>query len=266
MRSWSVDGRDLLWSPDVAVWDAVAPILFPVIGWTQGHVIRVDGRTYPMGVHGFAATRTFDVIEAKDDRLILRDRADETTRENYPFEFALEIAFELRVGGLGCTATVSNAGDVPMPYALGLHPGFRWPAGADAQLTFSTQVEPSVPVITADGLFDTTLRPLEFDGKDLTLTRELMSREALCFLDTRSSTFTYEVEDLGALRLTHENFAHLSLWSRPPAPFLCLESWTGHGDPADFAGELADKPSMRILPPGGSARHRAIYDFTAPSA
>ena len=246
------------------MWDAVAPILFPVVGWTQGRIIRIAGRTYPMGVHGFAGTRSFKIVEAAKGRLILADAADAKTRSIYPFDFGLQIAFELGATTMTCTATVTNEGDSPMPYAFGLHPGFRWPVNADAYLTFSAREGSTVPVITADGLFDTARRSLPFDGLDLPLTPELMSREALCFLDTRSSSFTYAAQDFGELRLAHENFDHLALWSRPPAPFLCLESWTGHGDPAGFSGDLADKPSMRILPPGATARHAARYDFTAP--
>jgi hypothetical protein len=53
------------------------------------------------------------------------------------------------------------------------------------------------------------------------------------------------------------------LWSRPQAPFIALESWTGYGDPWDFEGELFAKPSMILLPAGGRGQHIASYRFTA---
>jgi hypothetical protein len=53
------------------------------------------------------------------------------------------------------------------------------------------------------------------------------------------------------------------LWTKPGAPYLCIESWTGHGDPEGFAGDIFEKPSMRILPPGESARHRVRYAWLA---
>jgi hypothetical protein len=49
------------------------------------------------------------------------------------------------------------------------------------------------------------------------------------------------------------------LWSRPGAPFLCLEAWTGHGDPAGFSGDIFAKPSMQSLFPGESARCAATF-------
>ena len=58
-----------------------------------------------------------------------------------------------------------------------------------------------------------------------------------------------------SIRVTAEDFPHLALWSRPPGPFLCIESWTGFGDLDDFEGDITTKPSMRCLAPGGEARH-----------
>jgi hypothetical protein len=58
-----------------------------------------------------------------------------------------------------------------------------------------------------------------------------------------------------------ENFPHIALWSRSVkgigAPFLCLEAWTGHGDPEGFSGDIFAKPSMRALAPGETARSAA---------
>jgi galactose mutarotase-like enzyme len=48
---------------------------------------------------------------------------------------------------------------------------------------------------------------------------------------------------------------------RPGAPFLCLEAWTGYSDPEGFTGELKDKPGMRLLGAGETARHSATYSF-----
>jgi len=53
------------------------------------------------------------------------------------------------------------------------------------------------------------------------------------------------------------------LWTRPGAPFLCLEAWTGYSDPENFAGELSAKPSMRMLGPGERARHEARFVYRA---
>lgn len=262
LQAWSVAGHDILWTPDRTVWDAVAPILFPVVGWTRGGSIKVDGRSYPLGLHGFAAKRHFAVEVKTPTSLSLVDCSDEHTRALYPFDYRLTIDFALGDETLSCTASVTNEGSRPMPYAIGFHPGFRWPLDRPATVTFDKAEEQSVPVITPDGLFARERRPVALEGRTLTVTRDLMAREALCFLGLRSAGLTYETGGFGRLRIEHEDFPHVALWSRPPAPYLCIESWTGHGDPDDFEGELCDKPSMGLLPPGASARHAARYTFT----
>lgn len=261
LRRWSVAGHDMLWTADATVWDAVAPVLFPVVGWTRGGVVRVDGKTYPLGLHGFASGRTFALADRTDAGLRLVDRADAETRRLFPFDYRLALEFIVSDAALSCTAEVSNEGEEPMPYAFGLHPGFRWPRASEATIAFETAEEPSVPVITTDGLFSRERRQVPLDGRRLAVTRDLMAREALCFLDLQSSRLTYEARGFGRLKIEHENMPHVALWSRPPALYLCIESWTGHGDPDGFEGELRDKPSMRLLPPGGSARHVVRYAF-----
>ena len=261
LRRWSVAGHDILWTPDATVWNAVAPVLFPVVGWTRGGTVRIDGRTYPLGLHGFASERTFTLADRSDASLRLVDRADAESWRLYPFDYRLTLEFAVSDAGLSCVAEVANEGDRLMPYAFGLHPGFRWPQRTDATIVFQTSEEPSVPEITPGGLFANDRRPVPLEDRRLAVTRDLMAREALCFLDIRSAHLTYEAPDFGRLRIEHENVPHIALWSRPPAPYLCIESWTGHGDPDGFEGDLRDKPSMRLLPPGGRARHVVRYAF-----
>src|SRR5262245_33426603 len=88
-QSWSLRGRDLLWQADPAYWERTSPLLFPIVGRARNDTIRVDGRSYRIGIHGFAASKDFSVVEKTDDsvRLILRDDAD--TREIFPFSFEL---------------------------------------------------------------------------------------------------------------------------------------------------------------------------------
>lgn len=56
-------------------------------------------------------------------------------------------------------------------------------------------------------------------------------------------------------------FPHAALWTRPGAPFVCLEAWTGYSDPEGFDGDLVEKPGMRALEPGARSRHDARFDY-----
>ncbi len=263
-RGWSVGDRELLWAPDGIHWDRTAPILVPVCGWTRGGVARVAGDTYPLGLHGFAMGERFEVVSQGADHVTLRLTQSAATLAQYPFPFTLDVTYRLAGAALEVTGLVRNTGDAPMPYAFGLHPGFRWPlAGGDKaahRLVFDAAERAQVPVIAPGGLFSQQMRPVPLDGRMLALNDDLFAREALCFLDAASGGLSFEGPE-GRLRMEWEGFPHLVVWSRPGAPFLCLETWTGHGDPEGFEGDLFDKPSMIILPPGGEGRHKVAYAF-----
>lgn len=256
LQTWSVDGADLLWRGDPSFWDQRSPLLFPVCGWTRGGVARVGGRSFPLGLHGFASRSRFELAEARPERarFVLRDSPE--TRAVYPFEFELAATYVLGARSLEIDIEVHNSGAGEMPYAAGLHPGFRIVKGPESRLAFDQAESPDVPVIGSGGLFSLRRRsaPLE-EGRLLRLEDDLFSREALCFLDVRSRGLRLETARSPALRISWTNFSNIVVWSRVGAPFACVEAWTGQGDPEGFEGDLFEKPGMSILAPGERRRH-----------
>ncbi|GAC1333501.1 MAG: aldose 1-epimerase family protein [Beijerinckiaceae bacterium] len=265
-RSWTIAGVDLLWPGDPAVWAATAPILFPVVGWTRNGRVRVGNQTYPLGLHGFAASSAFEIALAERDRAVLVLEDGPATRTLYPFSFRLDVEYRLTASCIEVALTVRNGGGTAMPYAIGLHPGFRWPfCGSRAQhkIAFSRAERGDVPVITPDGLFSRQRRAVPIEGPVLNLDPTLFASEALCFLDIASRQLLYDNGAGQGLLVSLDDFPHVAFWARPPAPFIAIEAWTGHGDPDDFGGDLFDKPSMIILPPGARRRHGVGYEFLA---
>jgi galactose mutarotase-like enzyme len=264
-RQWRIAGRDLLWPGDPAIWSDISPILYPVVGWTRNGEERVGGRRYPLGLHGFARFETFTVESSAPDfaRLALSDNA--RTRAIYPFPFALAIEYQLSAVALTMAIEVANPGGAPAPYACGLHPGFRWPlaaAGSDGALVrFDRAERPEVPRIAPGGLIGAGARPIPLQGRDLPLTDALFAHDALCFLDCASRSLAFIDASGASITMEYPSFTHAALWTRPGAPFLCLEAWTGYSDPEGFEGELIDKPGMRTLKSGARARHEARFVF-----
>lgn len=268
LRSWEVAGRSLLWSPDPAIWAETAPILFPVVGWTRNARIFVHGRSHPFGLHGFARERPFVVLEQEPARVRLELASSDDTRELYPFDWRLVVEYRLDGPTLVIAMQIHNTGATAMPYACGFHPGFRWPfAGGDPEdyaILFDRPERADVPVISADGLFTHDLRPVPLDGCRLPLSRALMAKEALCFLNVESRELRFSHASGAAITVHLEDFPHVALWSRTGGRFLSIEAWTGHGDYVDADGDLFRKPSMRHLPPGSVGRHAAKFSFATP--
>lgn len=258
---WQIDGRRLLWQADPGIWNRTSPVLFPIVGRARGGAIRAGNRRYPIGVHGFAAAARFTVAEQRDDMVRMELRDDPATRAAFPFGFALSVEYRVKPDRLTASFRITNPDAMPLPYAVGWHPGFALPfSGSQREghvAEFEREEEPSVPVITADGLFSRSRRAVPLAARKLAIDDPLMAAEALCFIDARSRWLRLVSPDGAAIRMELEDFPHLALWNRPGAPFLSIEAWTGHGDPADFDGDIFDKPSMRVLAPGQTAMHVA---------
>nr|WP_306269664.1 aldose 1-epimerase family protein [Pararhizobium sp. IMCC3301] len=255
LTSWNVDGLELLWQADPDFWPRSSPILFPVVGQCVGSAIRIGDQSYPMSRHGFASQMPFATMDCTDNaaHFLLTDTPE--TWQHFPFAFELKVSYRLEAASVTCAFSVTNTGAEPMPYALGLHPGFNWPdrnTGSDAKIIFEALEPSSVPVITADGFFTDNVRRLELDGNTLALSERNLGSEALCFLNAKSRALTFCQNDRPSITIANDGFPHFAIWTRPEAPFLSIESWTGHGDPAGFAGAFREKPSLRALQPGVS--------------
>lgn len=263
--AWRIAGRNLLWTMDPAIWPRTSPILFPIVGRVRNGEINIAGQKHPIGIHGFAATSRFVPVSQSPDSVCLRLTDNAVTRASYPFSFQLDVTYRLASRQLALAFAVTNTGEAPLPYAVGWHPGFAWPFSTgrrdDYAIAFERPESPEVPVITADGLFARNRRQIPLAGSDLPLSEGLMANEALCFLEARSRSLRFVAPDGAAIRIELQDFPHFALWSRPPAPFLCIEAWTGHGDPEGFAGDISEKPSMRFLPVGATAGHAIRLSF-----
>ena len=265
--AWSVGARELLWSGAPEHWAYHAPILFPVVGASRHGVVRVDGRRYAMPQHGFARTSLFSVVEQGVEQVRLRLATDEQTREHYPFAFQLEVIATLAPATLTLVFEVTNTGSSPLPYSLGFHPAFPWPldgpSRAAHRVILEVEEEARVPIIAPGGLIGRETREIPLRGRELALDPSLFA-EALCFLDARSRSLSFVAPSDAAIEMEVENFRHVAVWTKPTAPFLSLEAWSGHAEAEDFVGELRERSSITLVPPDATTRHEVTLRARLP--
>jgi galactose mutarotase-like enzyme len=256
--SWQVGGRELLWHGDPKHWERRAPLLFPVVGASAGGVIRIAHQDYPMPRHGFARDARFTIREQGEDMVRLQLTEDENTWTHYPFRFVLDVTAVVTPDKFELGFEVRNTDTSDMPYSFGFHPAFPWPFDGERRedyvVAFECAERPEVPEITAAGLIGRSTRTVPLDGHHLPLDPTLFT-EALCFLNAHSQNLRFVAPSGRAIGMTVENIPHFALWTKPDAPFLSLEAWTGHADPEGFEGQLFDRPSIIRLPSGHAMRH-----------
>lgn len=255
------EGRELMTNADPAFWTGRAPILFPVIGVTNGLQIRLDGQSYPMPKHGFARHSLFDVVEASEDRAVFALTDSAETRASYPFAFRLEIAFAIEGATLAVEARVINTGDVLLPASFGFHPAFAWPLPygeerAAHRITFEADEPDQLREIAPDGLIAAATRPSPLDGRELLLRDALFTDDALVWDHVRSQRVTYGAAQGPVLNIAFPDTPKLGIWTKPGAAYVCVEPWHGIADPEGYDGEFRAKPGVFEVAPGDTQHIR----------
>jgi galactose mutarotase-like enzyme len=251
------DQRDLLWDGDPAIWSGRAPVLFPVIGVVNDGHIRVGGKAYPMAKHGFARRRKWAIAAQDDAAVTFRLEDDAETRASYPFAFRLDLTFAIEEAALALTATLTNPADMPLPASFGFHPALRWPLPygaprAEHRMTFDEPESAPIRRIDPDGLLRPEPQPTPVDGRALVLRDALFDDDALIFDAHTSRGLTYGAPGFAGLRIDFPAMPELGIWTKPGAPYICVEPWAGIADPEGFAGEFADKPGVISVAPRGA--------------
>lgn len=251
---WLSDG-------DPAWWSGVAPLLFPVVGAVADDRIRIGDGSFPMRKHGIARKALFSVVDRSEAHVTLRLSDADVGRQSYPFAFLLEVTHRVEGLQLATTATVHNAGDVPMPFSLGFHPAFAWPLpGGEGQVHrvrfAEAEPQPIRRINPASGLILPDARPTPVEGDVLMPTAALFEPDAIIWDHLHSRSLRFGVEGGPELQLDFPDCPMLGIWQKPGAPFLCLEPWAGHADPLGYDGAFADKPGSMHLAPGVSRSFR----------
>ncbi|MGQ3210993.1 MAG: aldose 1-epimerase family protein [Shinella sp.] len=258
------DGANWLWNGDATFWTGRSPVLFPIVGKAPDDTLLIDGKAYSMPQHGLARRREFSLAAATETLCRYTLEATDDTRAAYPFDFRLSVEHSLDGPTLTVAAEVENHGDVPMPFGCGFHPAFLWPLpGGDGKphvVTLDNGTEPKRQPLES-GLLSQVREASPFDKGRLVLAHSQFENDALVFPEGAGDGLTYQAEGGPALKFHFENLPNLALWTKPGAPFLCIEPW--HGTAAESGGsrELKDRPYTTVLSAGESRRFAFTVTF-----
>ena len=251
LRSLRLGGRELLWCRDPKIWDGSAMVLFPFIGRCHGDSYLLNGKPYPMGLHGFGWKKEFVLAEQGRSNCVLELTDSADTREVYPFSFTLQVEFSLEQAQLRIRFTVKNRSSVPMPFALGWHPGFQLEGPPEHyRVRFGARSLEEVKIVTKCMVTgETAPMPLEDGG--LVLDRKLFLHSARVFRAPGEEATVEDWEGNVLARLTFPGFANVALWQTlgSGAEFICVDPWLTRPGRFDVAEELG-ADDKTILAPG----------------
>lgn len=262
--SLALDSKEYLWQADPAFWGKHAPVLFPIVGNLRNDEATSAAGPCHMGRHGVARINEHAIAQIADDgssvTFELTDTAE--TLEAYPYRFKLNMTYALTgPASLTQTFTVTNTGDVDLPFSVGGHPAFNIPApgGAEAgevfeeyEFRFAEPWTATCPKIVAGGLADPTdtFTPLE-QSDTLQLTRDCFAYDTMVLDHVPANTVSLVGTKSGhGIKVDFPGFDFLGVWSAPGAPFVAIEPWTGHATLTTEDDVLEHKEGITILPSG----------------
>ncbi len=229
------NGNEYLWQGDEKFWAGQAPNLFPYIGRMENGKYSYKGKEYEMPKHGFLRKTELEVVEKSDTFIKFFMTDTDATREIYPFEFKIEISYNLVANRLETIYKVSNRGENVMYFGVGGHPAFNVPFAGDTakfddySLTFSKECKPKQVMLSKE-CFCTTERkefPLIDDTK-LQLHARLFDNDAVILQEMdRTVVLTSPSTDKEVI-VSFPDFGYIGFWNsaQDTTPFVCIEPWT----------------------------------------
>ena len=258
---------EYMWNADEKYWKRNAPVLFPFVGSLKNKEYLYDGKTYPMGQHGFARDMEFALVSNNGKEAWFSLSSDDSTYEKYPFAFTLEIGYVLEGNRLKVIWRVINEDDKNMYFSIGGHPAFMCPLNGQGKqtdyfITFDTDKDLVYSKLSENGLVYKKDNVLKTNGGKLSISGNLFDEDALVIENHQAHKVSL-CNPEGNPYLTVEFDAPLfGIWSpaKKNAPFICIEPWYGRCDSEEFSGTLEEREYGHLLEPAED--FEVSYDIT----
>ncbi len=256
------DNTEYLWQGDKEHWSGQAPVCFPIVGVLPENKGYAFGKACNMKRHGIARINPFEVKEKCKNSITFIQKSDDHTKEQFPFDYELEIKYTLSGATVTTEYRIKNTGTDRMPFVIGGHPAFNCPLTKqetfeDYKIIFDKKI--SKKVLRPDhetGLVDISKRYLATDGSDTIELKHCLFEEndAMIFDDIEAKTAKLIGKSGKGIKIEYQDMNNLLIWSAcNQADFVALEPWTGISNCSDESNKIENKRGMTILEPDEEA-------------
>lgn len=243
------NGRNYIWAIDEKFWNKTSPVLFPIVGRLKNDEYTFSENKYQLPRHGFARNHEFEISSQNEELVTFSLKESEETLTNYPFNFELKIQYTLKDSQLEIAYSVINNSNTIMPFSLGAHPAFAIDSDfEDYSLLFEKD----------DVLVNHELENENFTGKSvaiplinnqLPLSYSLFEKDAIVLKKLDSEKVVLLKKEIPYLAVDYKGFPNLGIWTKPEAPFLCIEPWCGFADNINTKRTILNKEGIITLQP-----------------
>ena len=252
---------NVLWQKNDQIWNRFAPILFPIVGRLMNDQYTLNDQSYTMRQHGFARDQVFQVIEHSEDSITLRLTDNEQTLAQYPFRFELLVKYTLYQDKLEIEHRVTNLDVKELYYSLGGHPGFHIEGKLSAyDLDFGDDYTVQQHLITGN-YYNGKTKEIQLSRK-FELSDDLFKSDAIVIKHPPFQSIGFgKIHGPKILSLHCDTWTAVGLWTKPGAPFFCIEPWWGWADALDSSGNINEKEGIMSLTSGRHSTHKYCIEF-----
>ncbi len=261
-------GQDCIDENGRIYWKRHFPVLFPIVGKLKQNKTIINGRTYEMNQHGFARDMDFEPITKLDNFHSYVLKSNASTLVKYPFEFALYVTYRTDGNKLTTIYKIVNEGDNNMPFGIGGHPAFKIDRddlkNGEYYLEFEQDEEKIHFLYLVDGLIGTEYaKNVMLDKRKLPINPHSFDNDALIMkgLTSHGISLKKKSGDKTLLTMDFDGFPYLAVWSKPGAPFICIEPWYSTADTVKSSGVFTQKTDLITLAPKKEFECRYIVEF-----
>lgn len=271
LHSIQKDGTEYLWQGDPNYWARRDVNLFPYVGRLYDGKYLLDGKTYPMTIHGFCIGTEFAVTQQAEDTIRFTLTDNEKTFEMYPFHFAFHVEYRLEGSTIVKTCTVENRDTRQMYFGIGGHPGFMVPLDqqgsfTDWKLVFEKPCQPvRMDLDQTNYLLAGTSSPFPLEnGTTISLEHSLFDLDAVVLADVCRTVTLCSSKSQRSVTVSYPDYPFVGFWHAPrkDAPYVCIEPWVSLPSHSAYMEDLSTQAHLIHLPGGETYRNRMTITLT----
>lgn len=241
------ENHNYIWTIDETYWNKTSPILFPIVGRLKNDTYTIEGKTYELPRHGFARNFEFELENQTENTVVLLFTENQETLKHYPFQFELRLKYEIIENSLKINYSILNKSQETMPFSIGAHPAFAIDGlFSDYTLDFN-QSENFISYELEKEQFNNSFKKIPSENGKINLDYALFEKDALVFKHLKSNTLTLLRKNQPYISVEFKGFPYLGIWTKPNAPFLCIEPWCGLADNINHNGNIYQKEGIQLL-------------------
>lgn len=243
------NGKERLWQNSTGKWSGHAPLLFPVAGRCA---MMVNGVSYPIEMHGVARKSIFTLTSQTENALTFSLRANEKTREAYPFDFIFSVTYAMEKNKLTIVYEVENPSQETLYFGGGCHESYaldgdvgEYEVVFEKTENFTWTLHNDQGKLTGETLYLGEMQVLPLNREHLANSITYVFQNILS-----RSVILQEKNGKAIAKLSFPDYPNLMFWHAPESNYICIEPWLSLPDTVGKENiEFSQKPGIRALAP-----------------